>query len=313
MAGVIRYSLIIPVYKNEDSIDDLLNELEVLDTKLKHQLEVVFVIDGSPQNELLILKEGLTNSQLHSQVIILSRNFGSFVAIQTGLAYATGLFFCNMAADLQDPIDLVEQIFSALKKNKADIMIARRHSRDDKILHQLTSNLFWNLYRKYVFKDIPKGGIDVFGCTMKVRNVITSAKEINSSLIGFLYWMGFSKNFINYKRLARKHGKSEWTFSRKIKYTLDSVYSFTDLPIRLLLYLGIGGSFFSIVISIIVLFARITGQIKVPGYTPTLLLFSFFASLNLLSFGILGSYVWRAYTNTQQRPISIIDQKLKFN
>lgn len=304
------YSLIIPVYKNSQSIPELLISINNLNKKLNNKLEAVFIIDGNPENEFEILKEQLKKYSFKSQLISHSKNFGSFAAIKTGLENATGNYFSVMAADMQEPPDVVIQIFKKLTDKKSNIIIGNRIGRKD---NNIFSNIFWNIYKKYIQNDIPTGGVDMFGCDKTVRDTLINLKENNSSLVGLLYWIGFKKEYIDYIRVKRKYGKSAWNFKRKFKYMIDSIFAFSDLPIQILIGLGLIGISMSSILSIIVLISKLIGTITVPGYTATLLIVSFFSSINLLCFGIIGLYIWRAFENTKNRPNTIIMDKMTYN
>jgi hypothetical protein len=119
-------------------------------------------------------------------------------------------------------------------------------------------------------------------------------------------WLGFRRKLVPYRRVARRHGRSAWTLRRKVAYLLDSVYSFSDLPVRVFTAFGTIGLFTSVVLATAVVVAKLNGAIPVPGYTATVLTIVFFASLNLLGLGIVGSYVWRAYENTKSRPLAVV-------
>ena len=296
------YSLIIPIYKNEANIPPLIEAVQGIERRLDGPLEVVFVVDGSPDNSFLVLRQRLPGAFARSQLIGLSRNFGAFAAIRAGLEAATGRYFAVLAADLQEPPSLVVEIFRALKADEADVAIGERIKRDDPATTKLASQLFWWLYRKLIFKDIPPGGVDIFGCNIMVRDQLKNLTERNSSLVGLLFWIGFRRKQLPYERARREIGKSAWTFAKKWRYLLDSVYSFSDLPIVLLVRIGALGVIFSIVFSAIVLFSALASRVEVPGYAATTLVIVFFGMLNLLAMGVLGIYVWRTFENTKARP-----------
>src|SRR5580765_6611323 len=158
-------SLVIPVYKNEANLDRLLAEIVKLVPQAPEECEVVFVVDGSPDRCLEILRKRLPLLPVRTQLISLSRNFGAFAAISAGMAHAQGRSIAVMAADLQEPPELALQFFEALGANRADIVFGIRSGRSDPWLSELASNIFWFLYRKFVVADIPPGGVDVFGCS----------------------------------------------------------------------------------------------------------------------------------------------------
>jgi glycosyltransferase involved in cell wall biosynthesis len=306
------YSLVVPVYKNEGSIPDLLLVLEDLNERLDRRLEVVLVVDGSPDRSAELLHERLPECRFHARLVLLSRNFGSYPAVRAGLAEARGRYFAVMAADLQEPPELILTFFRTLEREPFDVTIGTRESRNDPLLSRWASKLFWATYRRLIQAEMPPGGVDVFACNQEFRDRLLGLDESNSSLVGLLFWLGFRRKLIPYQRRARRHGTSAWTIARRVRYLMDSVFAFSDLPIRLLVFFGILGLLFSTGFSIVVLMARISGLIAVPGYAATVLVISFFAALNSLGLGIIGSYVWRAFENTKGRPQTIVMSRRTF-
>jgi glycosyltransferase involved in cell wall biosynthesis len=307
------YSIVIPVYKNEASIPDLLLTLDGIGKRLNSGLEVVFVVDGSPDKSFQRLAAELPNVPFKSKLIALSRNFGSFSAIRVGLQKATGPYFAVMAADLQEPADLIVAFFDELAKDEADVIVGTRVSRDDPFLSRLGSQLFWFFYRKFVQPELPRGGIDVFGCNAAFQRELLKLEESHSSLVGLVVWLGFRRKAIPYKRRRRQHGRSAWTLPKRMRYLADSSFSFSDLPIKVLLWVGSAGLLISVVFSMILLWSRLTGRIQVPGYSPIVLTIIFFGSINLICLGIVGAYVWRVYENTKNRPGAVVLREMQFN
>jgi glycosyltransferase involved in cell wall biosynthesis len=300
-----RYSLVIPVYRNSENIDELLSACRELHTVLSARLEVIFVVDGSPDDSHAQLLVKLPVSGLRAQLISLSRNFGSFSAIREGLLHARGAFAAVMAADLQEPPELVLEFFAKLERGEGDIAFGLRQARNDPPVSKMFSAMFWWVYRKSVQRDIPVGGVDVFAINRSFLDRVTGFSEANSSLLGLLFWMGGRRVFVPYTRRERRHGKSAWTFRKKLTYLLDSIFAFTDAPIRLLLASGTLGIGLALILGITVLLARLLGKVDVPGYTGTMLMILFFGGLNAFGLGLVGNYAWRAYENTKHRPLSI--------
>lgn len=301
-------SLIIPVYKNAENIPSLLAALKYLNEQIAG-LEVVFVVDGSPDTSAKLLTESLPTTGLNAQLLLLSRNFGSYAAIRAGLIAARGERFAVMAADLQEPPELVTTFFKVLETEPFDIVIASRESRSDPFLSRLASNSFWAMYKRFVVPDIPNGGVDVFACNRAFCDQLLKLDESHSSLVALLFWMGFRRKEVTYTRQERQLGKSAWTFSKKYAYFKDSIFSFTDIPIKFLTWIGSLGILFSVVMALIVLVGRLTGWVNVPGYSATILTVIFFGAVNLLGLGIIGTYAWRTYENTKRRPASLVMSK----
>lgn len=306
------YSLIVPVYKNQDSIRDLVAAVELMGTQLDGQLEAVFVVDGSPDHSAEMLQSLLSDQTFASRLILLSRNFGSFSAIRVGLQHANGPYFAVMAADLQEPPELVLSFFQTLATEEVDVVIGTREGRADPLRSRMSANLFWAAYRKFIVPQMPVGGVDVFGCNQAFRDCLLTCEEANTSLIALLFWLGFRRKQVAYVRRERVHGVSAWTFGKKINYLMDSIFAFTDLPIRLLIILGAIGIAVSLLFGAVVLFARFSGLVIMPGYSATMLTVLFFGGINTLGLGLVGSYAWRGYENTKRRPLAITLRELKF-
>jgi len=306
-------SLIIPVYKNEDNIADLLNALRHLYKHLKQDLEVVFVVDGSPDASIDLLKDALPNEPYPTQLLELSRNFGSFAAIRRGLEAGRGERFAVMAADLQEPPELITQFFELLSDDQADLLMGQRTARADNWLTRLLSNTFWSLYRRFVMPEMPPGGVDIFACNRLVRDNLLTLGESNTSIVSQLLWLGHRRMFVSYERQVRKKGKSAWTTRKKVRYMLDSLFSFSDLPILMLLWVGITGVLVSLLVAITVISAWLIGYITIAGYTPIMLLISLLGSVLIFGQGIIGSYIWRANENTKRRPLSLMQSHTSYN
>lgn len=307
-----RYSIVIPVYKNEGSITPLLQALNELAATLDAPMEVVFVVDGSPDASFARLEEGLRSVSFQARLVLLSRNFGAFAAIRCGLAEASGDYIGVMAADLQEPPSLMREFFAALTSKPLDVVFGQRLGRHDPGLTKMASNIFWSAYRRLVQPDVPEGGVDVFALTSAFRDRLVALGEANSSLLGLLFWLGGRREFIGYTRLEREHGKSAWTLKKKVTYLLDSVFAFSDLPVRVLMGAGLVGLGVAFLLGLIVIAARLFGTYEVPGYAGSMLAILFFGALNTFGIGIVGNYAWRAYENTKQRPLNIVSLRIDF-
>ena len=187
-----------------------------------------------------------------------------------------------------------------------------RETRDDPWRSRFAARAFWWSYKHLVNSDIPSGGVDVFGCNRQFRDQLLSLGESRSSLVGLIYWLGFRRETISYSRRAREHGQSAWTLRGKLDYLLDSLFAFSDLPVKILLGIGLVGMLVSIAFGTVILLARAMGTFDVPGYAATVTTVLFFGALNTVGIGLVGSYVWRAYANTQQRPIAIVMRDFEF-
>ena len=298
-------TLVVPIYRNEESIPELLTVVQRLSEDLSGNLETVFVIDGSPDRCAEILRRELPTRPMRTKLVLLTRNFGSFAAIRIGLLHGTGDYFVVMAADLQEPPEMVLQMNQALQEKPIDVVVGVRASRGDPLLSRIPAQIFWGLYRRFVVPEMPPGGIDVFGCNKAFRDALLELQESHSSLIAQIFWLGYRREMLTYVRQERRHGKSAWTFRKKINYLMDSVFAFTDLPVRLLIRAGSLGILFALIFGTLIVGSKLLGNINVPGYAMTTIVIVFFSALHLLSLGVVGSYAWRAYENTKGRPLAV--------
>ncbi len=306
-------TLVIPVYRNEGSIPDLLDAVSGLHRDLDGQMQAVFVIDGSPDRSFELLRDALPARPFASKLALLSRNFGSFSAIRAGLELSETERYAVMAADLQEPPELVLEMDKALRTEPVDVVVGTRQGREDPLMTRLPAQLFWWLYRKYVVPEVPPGGVDVFGCNREFRDNLLRLDERHSSLIAQLFWLGFRRKLIYYSRKTRQHGKSAWTLRKKVNYLMDSVFSFTDLPIRLLVRVGGATALLAGLFGIVVVIGRLVGLIDVPGYAMTILTIVFLGAVNLFGLGVVGSYAWRIYENTKGRPHTVMMRLHQYN
>jgi hypothetical protein len=306
------YSVVVPVYRNAESLPEVVAALEWLQQNIDADVEGVFVVDGSPDESARVLQEILPCSTVQSQLICHSRNFGAFAAIRTGFLAARGDFVAAMAADLQEPIELMVEFHDRLTTGEADIAVGTRAGRHDPAASRALSSAYWRVYRRVVEPQMPPGGVDIFACTRQVAQCFHELTESHSSLIGQLYWLGYRRVEVPYTRQERRHGTSAWTFRKKLRYLLDSVFSFTSLPISIILAVGLAGTCLAMLGAFVVFVAWLTGHIVVPGYTALMLVLLMATGSILSALGIVGTYVWRAYENTKNRPGSVVMRREEY-
>lgn len=307
-----RYSIVIPVYKNEASVPKLFERLRDLASRWD-PLEVILVIDGSPDGSADAIRRELVGAPFAVQLVEHSRNFGSFQAIRSGLAAVRGDYVGVMAADLQEPTSLVEEFFERLQSGEWDVAVGTRESRADPGSSRILSSAYWSLYRRLIQPEMPKGGIDIFGCTREVAERLVALEESHSSLVGLLLWVGYRRVEVPYGRVAREHGKSGWSLRRKIAYFLDSSFSFTNAPITIITLVGILGTLATIVIALTVFISWALGNIPVEGFTALMLVNLGSTGAILIALGVIGSYVRRGFDNSKRRPHAIVARKTDFD
>lgn len=304
----MKLSIVIPVYYNEDNLLSLYADIKkkVIDV-IDYEYEIVMVNDGSLDNSYQIMEE-LAKADAHIRIISLSRNFGSHAAILCGLSYCTGDCAVVKAADLQEPTELILEMVNSWKQGN-NVVLAVRQDRKESLGQKLFANMYYWLVRKTALPQMPKGGFDVYLLDRKVINVLENLDEKNSALTGQILWSGFKTDTIYYTRLARKIGTSKWTFRKKIRLVMDTLFSFSTLPISLVLGVGVCSFAGAIVWAVIVLICKLTGGIPVSGWT-TLFIFNLASfGIIMLTLGVLGEYLWRTFDASRNRPPYIIEEE----
>lgn len=307
-----KMSIIVPVYYNEGSLSKLFERLVVVKQRLLEKsvgLQLIFVDDGSGDNslnELLRLKETIKETISDVCVVKLTRNFGAVHACKAASKYVEGDCFSFLAADLQDPPELIlEMVDQWLMGSK--FVICRRNTRQDPWLTKQFSHLYYFLIRVLVDKNYPKGGFDM---TLMDKSILpyllNSGKNIYTPL--YIYWLGFKPTILHYDRLKREHGKSRWTFSKKITALLDSLLGFSILPIRLVSVIGFSVSLMSLAYGTVIVVNTLLGKAVMPGFPTIVALITFLLGSILFSLGMIGEYLWRTFDEVNHRPSSVIDE-----
>jgi glycosyltransferase involved in cell wall biosynthesis len=306
-----KISIVIPVYCNQESLKILFERLILLEKNLKSNYklatEIIFIDDGSYDNSwdvLLLIK----NIRPSTKVIRLTRNFGGVHAVKIGFQNLTGDAFTMLAADLQDPPELILDMANQwLKGNK--FVICEREIRNDSFLKILFSNIYYKIIRLLVIKDYPMGGFDM--ALMDKVFLPYLQKAAKSSFPPILaYWLGFKPFVIKYARGIRMHGKSRWSFKKRLNTFFDVFFGFSINPIRFISIVGTLVSLLSFVYGLFIFFSVFANGIKVPGYTSIMVLISFLLGMIILMLGIIGEYLWRVLDEVNGRPEAVISEIL---
>lgn len=304
----MKISLVIPVYYNQDNLKPLYKDIaEKLLVHSEYEWEIIMVNDGSKDDSYIVMKE-LARKDNRVKIYSLSKNFGSHAAILCGLTKATGDCAVVKAADLQEPTEMILEMVESWRRGN-NVVLAVRKDRQEKKSQTFFANLYYWLIRKMALPEMPKGGFDVYLVDAKVIRVLMQLDEKNSALTGQILWSGFRTDKIYYTRLEREIGKSKWTLKKKIKLVADTLFSFSTLPITVVSIIGTFSCLGAILWAFLVLFFKLMGIITVSGWT-TLFMFNLFSfGIIMLTLGILGSYLWRTFDASRNRPPYIIEEE----
>jgi dolichol-phosphate mannosyltransferase len=303
-----KLSVIIPVYYNEESLEELHGRVaRFSDAHRDVELEILFVDDGSGDRSYEVIRR-IAAKDDRVVAVKLSRNFGSFNACLAGLTRVTGDCAVIISADLQDPPELIGEMFDRwLEGNK--VVMAVRARREESFLKVLFAKTYYRVFRALVDSAMPRGGFDFVLIDRLVIDVLSAMQEKNTTLMGLILWSGFQRVEIPYTRVARKHGRSRWSLLKKINYFVDSLLAFTHLPIRVLTLLGVFTCAVSLLGILYILIVTLTGRVTVAGWASVMVVMFFMFSLMMIGMGILGEYVWRGLEESRKRPSFIIESE----
>lgn len=308
MARRKRISIIIPVFWNELSLPPLFAELRLLEEELARRgndLELIFVDDGSGDHSFAELMK-IKRQRAETKILKLTRNFGAIHASKAGLQFVTGDCFLILAADLQDPPELILTMVERWEKGCKFVLCARK-TRQDPLVGKMLSAVYYRLLRWFVVRDYPEGGFDLSLMDRALLPYLKeSGKNVNTPL--FAYWLGFAHETIEYERRARRYGRSRWSFGKKVKFFLDSLLGFSIFPIRLISLLGVVISLLSFAYGSWILLNGLFSHAEVQGFATIVALISFLFGVVLVMLGIIGEYLWRIFDETNRRPEVVIEQ-----
>jgi dolichol-phosphate mannosyltransferase len=299
---------VVPVYFNEGSLPHLAAELAAVEAELGAMgmvLELIFVDDGSGDGSLAALLE-IKRQRPATKIVKLTRNFGSVQASKTGFKFVTGDCFLILAADLQDPPQLIVEMARRWRAGAKFVLCVRR-ARSDGMATGLFAAIYYRLVRWLAVAGYPASGYDLALMDRQMLPLMRdSAKNINTPL--FAYWLGFKPTIIEYTRLPRRYGRSRWSFRRRFTFFVDSILGFSIAPIRVISLLGLVTAIASVGYGTLVVVSALAGNRPVPGFATVVALLTFLVSLVLLTLGVIAEYVWRIYDEVSRKPETVIDE-----
>jgi len=298
-------SVVIPLYNEESLAEELVKRTLSSVTPLTPEFEIIFVDDGSTDQTVNLLMQA-RSAERRIKILVLSKNFGHQAAFTAGLKHASGSCVVMLDGDLEDPPELIPQLYRMIKEGQWDVVSGKRSGAGEQ-RRRLVNHLFHKLFRRASgFGDLENAG-HFSAMNRQALEAILSFRETIRYLPGLRKLIGFRQGFIEYSRSPRKSGRSKMTTSRLINLGSDAIFSFSNLPVKICLYLGLAGILVFFGAGLYTLVAKIAG-FAIPGWSSTLLSIYFLGSIQLTFMGILGEYVYRIYKESQQRPIYFVKE-----
>jgi glycosyltransferase involved in cell wall biosynthesis len=299
-------SVVTPAYNEAGNLPLLYERLSNIIKSLGVDWEWIVIDDHSSDGTFAVIADiASRDSRVHA--IRLARNFGSHMATTCGLFHAKGDCAAIMAADLQDPPEALPALLKQWLGGAQVVWAARGRREGEKATTIGYSRLYYMLMRYIVgFRDMPATGADFFLVDRHVLNAFRQFKESNVSIMALIGWMGFRQETIGYVKESRLHGSSGWTLKKKLKLLVDSITSFTYLPIRLMSYLGFVVALAGFIYAGIVIANSLAGH-PVEGWSSLMVVILVVGGIQMLMLGVLGEYLWRALDESRGRPRYLIE------
>ncbi|MEO6904269.1 MAG: glycosyltransferase family 2 protein [Bacteroidia bacterium] len=304
----MKISIIIPIYNEESNIYKLYERLLLVIKTLQVEYEFIFINDGSKDNSLFILKE-LIEKNNAVKYISFSRNFGHQVAVSAGLDKVSGDVTVIIDADLQDPPELIIEMYAKLKEGYQVVYAKRKSRNGESFLKKFTAKFFYRLLAKITSVNIPVDTGDFRILDQKVVKILRQMPEQHKFLRGQISWVGFKQTFVEYDRDERNAGQTGYTYKKMIRFAIDGLTSFSNLPLKFATVVGFFVSSLSFILICYALYQKFFLQeTTIKGWTSLMISVLFIGGIQLLCIGIIGEYISRLGDNIRNRPLYIIDE-----
>lgn len=302
-----KLSVIVPCYYNEANIPVTVSELVANESNFPPgvEFEYVYVNDGSGDDTLGALRRA---QQIHPgriRIVDLAGNVGSYNAIVAGLAHATGDCLAIITADLQDPPALMVQMYSYWQQG-FKLVIGNRQEREETGTGQWLARVFHWLMKRLALRSIPDGGFDYVLCDRQVATEILKLHERNSNVFYLMVWLGFAYVSLPYTRRKRRIGHSRWTLTKKITLLIDSLVSFSFVPIRAISVVGLGLGLLAFLYGLYVISLKLIHPNEPAGWTTLMVVLLFVSAFQMIALGVIGEYVWRGLDAARNRPLYVV-------
>jgi dolichol-phosphate mannosyltransferase len=300
-----RYSFVIPIYNEEDTLPELARRLTEVVDRLDGEAEAIFVDDGSTDRSHELLVE-LNRRDGRFKTLRLARNFGHQMAITAGLDHASGDAIVVMDGDLQDPPELVPELIGRWREGYEVVYAVRQDRTAEPFFRRMAISLFYRTLRRLVDVEIPADAGDFRLVDRRALDEFRRMRESNRYVRGLFAWIGFRQIGVPYKREARFAGKTKYPLGKLIKLGADGIVGFSNLPLRAAMMLGFLVSGTSFLLGIVAIVLRIFGIGAVPGWASIVVVVSFLGGVQLIVTGTMGIYVGRIYEEVKGRPLYIL-------
>lgn len=302
----MKISLIIPCYNEEQALYPLYEALQAAMQQLQeYSFELLFIDDGSSDGTLDVLKL-LAQKDERITYLSFSRNFGKEAAMYAGFCNSTGDYAAIMDADMQDPPDLLPQMLEIIQSGYDSVATRRVSRKGEPVMRSFFAKMFYKIMNRISESDIVDGARDFRLMKRSMVDSIIAMSEYNRFSKGIFGWIGFKTYWPPYENRERVAGQTKWNFWKLFRYSLDGIINFSQIPLSLASWTGIGFTFFSFIMIIFVIVRKLIWGDDVAGWPSLVCVITFLGGLQLLCLGIIGQYLSKTYLETKGRPHYIV-------
>ena len=308
-----KYSLIIPIYNEEETISELYRRVSAVMERLDDSVELILINDGSRDNSLVMIRD-LQQKDSRVCYLSLARNFGHQIAVTAGLNFVRGQVIIVLDADLQDPPELIPDMIEKWRQGYQVVYAQRTKRHRESWFKRLTAYTFYRLLKSLADVDIPTDTGDFCLMDRQVVDLLNAMPERNRYIRGLRSWVGFRQTAIAFERDPRFAGEVKYTFRKSFSLALNSLVSFSKVPLRLSTYLGLLSAALALLMFFLVLYWRLSQpQSYLTGSAAIIMAIFFLGSVQLVCIGILGEYIGRIYEEVKGRPLYTLAEVAGFN
>ena len=306
-----KISVIVPCYNEQEAIPFFYDEIVKISKIMENdaEFEYLFINDGSKDKTINVLRE-LAKRDERVKYVSFSKNFGKEAAMYAGLEKSSGDYIAVMDVDLQDPPELLVQMFQDLESGEYDCVATRRVSRKgEPPIRSLFAKLFYSMINKISKTEIVDGARDYRLMTRQMVDAILEVKEYNRFSKGIFSWVGFNTKWLEYENVERRAGETKWSFWKLLKYSLDGIVAFSTVPLSIASILGLLLCFIAFVLIIVIVVKTLAFGDPVAGYPSLMCVILFVGGVQLFCMGRLGKYLSKTYLETKKRPIYLVKEE----
>jgi polyisoprenyl-phosphate glycosyltransferase len=309
---MVMYSFVVPLYNEEETLPELVRRLMAIADRLDGPTELVLVNDGSRDGSIDLLRQ-FQQSDSRICYVNLARNFGHQIAVTAGLNFVRGEVVVILDADLQDPPELIPAMIQKWRSGYQVVYAQRSRRSQESWSKRGFAYVFYRLLNQLSDVEIPMDTGDFCLLDRSVVTVLNQMPERTRYLRGLRSWVGFRQTAVTFNRDPRFAGDVKYTFRKSFKLAINGIVSFSQVPLRLAMYVGLFAAFVALIMALLILYWRIfVPNSPLTGFTMILVAIFFLGAVQLVSIGILGEYIGRIYEEVKGRPLYTIAEVAGF-